>query len=170
MRSDNLLPQKRLIGSLCILGASLTLSLVVYFGLWGDWAIEVVSRWTANWSSSALNLIGFSTIADGTIIASSTFSVNIVAECTALGPIILFIGAVFAIPASLKNKVIGILLGTITLSIVNILRIVSLFWIGSQFPRHLEFSHLLIWQGLMIVLAIVLWLYWSEYIVKAKNA
>jgi exosortase/archaeosortase family protein len=159
----------RALGPLAIVGGSLLLSLAVYFGLLGSELVQAVAAWTARWTSYALNLLGASTQVKGTVVSSDDFAVNIVAECTALGPLALFAGAVAAYPSPLKAKGLGWLLGLVVLSAVNLVRIVSLFWIGSEFPQYLSMAHLLMWQTALIVLAIVLWLFWMERVSGAGN-
>lgn len=152
-----------------ILGGSLLLSLAVYFEILAGSIMAQIAVWTAVSSSYALNAVGYSTTVTGTILSSNTFSVNIVAECTAIGPLILFIGAVSAYPSKLKPKVIGFLLGIFALTGINLIRIMSLFWIGSIFPQYLNVAHLLVWQSLIIISAIVLWLLWVDRIANARN-
>ena len=63
-----------------ILGTSLLLSLGVYVGAVGGQLLEVVATLTAQWTSVGLGLLGVTTHVDGTIIASNSFAVDIVAE------------------------------------------------------------------------------------------
>ena len=136
----------RMLGSSAIVAGSLVLSLAIYFSFLGSDLMEVVARLTANWTSVALNLFGSSTSTNGTILASDDFAVNIVAECTAVGPLVLFTSAVIAYPSALRDKGLGLFLGLLVLSLVNLLRIMSLFWIGSAYRKYLDMAHLLIWQ------------------------
>ena len=152
-----------------ILGGSLLLSLCVYFGILADSIVAQIAVWTAVSTSYALNTLGFSTTVTGTILSSNTFSVIIVAECTAIGPLILFMGAVSAYPSKLKSKAIGFLIGLLALTGINLIRIMSLFWIGLTFPQYLNVAHLLVWQSLIIIFAIVLWLLWVDRIANVRN-
>ena len=162
-------PRPGMLGSWLILAGSLGLALAIYYGLLGSRWIDYVARWTADWTSHVLNLLGTSTTTQGTILSSNSFAVNIVAECTAVGPLVLFIGAVAAYPTSLRAKGMGVLIGLVALTVVNVVRIVSLFWIGSSYPQYLSVAHLLVWQTAMILLAIVLWLLWVEKLAVARN-
>ncbi len=141
---------------------SLALAVGLYYGALGQAWVLALQRWNAAWASRVLGLLGAATSADGVVVYSSSFAVSIVAECTAIGPMVLFVGAVLACPASLKARAAGVLLGVGTLTLVNLLRIVSLFWIGSTFPRYLAVAHLLVWQTAIVVVAIGLWLWWTE--------
>ena len=154
----------RMVRPWAILAASLLVSLAIYFGILGGAIMDVVARWTATWTSFSLNLLGSATRADGTLVLSDGFVANIVAECTAVGPLVLFAGAIVAYPSSPRAKVLGVLLGIVVLTATNLVRIMSLFWIGSTFPQYLDVAHLLVWQAVIILLAIVLWLFWVERI------
>lgn len=122
--------------------------------------VETAAAWTASWAGVGLGVLGISTYVNGSILASEDFAVNVVAECLALAPIMIYSGAVIAFPASFKAKAWGIAVGALVLTSVNLVRIVSLFWIGAGYPEYLDFAHLLVWQSGMYLLAIVLWLYW----------
>ena len=163
--------QARLVmGPAVILGGSLVLAVAIYFGILGGTWMQELAESTARWSSFGLNLLGSSTSVDGTMLSSDTFAVNIVAECTAVGPLVLFMGAVLAYPSPLRAKSLGVLLGLVVLTLVNLVRIMSLFWIGSAFPQYLSVAHLLVWQTAIIILAILLWLLWVERLAHARNA
>ncbi len=156
-------------GRIAILGCSLVLALGVYFGLMGGW-MQVFAGWTARSTVIVLNLMGFGASVDGTILRTGDFAANIVTECTAVGPLIVFLGAIVAYPATLWAKTIGAILGIVVLTGVNLGRIVSLFWIGTSYPQYLNLAHLLVWQTAIIVLAIVLWLFWAERFARARTA
>jgi exosortase/archaeosortase family protein len=158
----------RLLMSVAIIGASLVLALAVYFGFIAGGPVQWIGEWTASSTSSVLNLLGASTTADGTILYSSGFAADIVVECTAVGPLLLFMGAVAAFPSTVKAKGLGLLLGAVTLTAVNLVRIVSLFWIGESYPQYLDVAHLLVWQTAMIVVAIILWLAWVDRVAGAR--
>ena len=86
--------------------------------------VEYVAAWTADWTSRSLNLLGTSTRVNGTILSSDTFAVNVVAECTAVGPLVLYVVAVAAYPARLGAKGLGVLIGLVALTLINLVRIV----------------------------------------------
>ena len=151
----------RTLRSWIILGASLGLALALYYGFLGSSWVEVVAEWTATWTSKVINLFGGYTTVSGTLLISDNFVANVVAECTAIGPLILYIGAVVAYPASKRAKIAGVAAGAVVLTGVNLVRIMSLFWIGEAYPEYLDVAHLLVWQSAIILLAIVMWLLWA---------
>jgi exosortase H (IPTLxxWG-CTERM-specific) len=122
---------------------------------------------TARATGAILNLFGASAQVDGTLISSSNYSMRIVTECTGLTPIAIVVCAVLAYPCTAKQKAIGAALGIVALFVLNLVRMVSLFFIGGHFSSSFfNTAHFLIWQPMMIVAGIVLWLFWVEKLVR----
>jgi archaeosortase B (VPXXXP-CTERM-specific) len=115
---------------------------------------------TAKVTGFLLNLMGRGVTVTDSVVSSSQFAFQIVDLCTAVMPMMILTAAVLAFPSSIKEKIIGILIGLAGIFIVNEIRLVSLFYIGIYLPNIFETAHLLVWQSLMILLAIGLWLLW----------
>lgn len=120
-------------------------------------------QWIANTSARILTLMGHDAKADGTDIDSPQFSVKIVRGCDALDPTAAFIAAVIASPVSLWTKIPGLLLGTASLLLINLVRVVSLFFIGIHFPAAFKTMHHDVWQAVFVVLAVVFWFVWVQW-------
>ena len=56
-------------------------------------------------------------------------------------------------------------LGIPTLVLCNLVRIVSLIFIGHWFPRVFHTAHLLVWQSLIVFLTVMLWVLWALVVV-----
>jgi len=126
-------------------------------------------RWNAQASAVILNVFGEGATANDTSVISKRFSVNIQHGCDAIEPSALFIAAVLAFPASLKSKLPGILIGTFVLAIVNLTRIVSLFYTGIYWHTWFETVHVDVWQPVFIVLALVFWILWAWWATKDRT-
>ena len=153
-----------------IMVASLLLALALYYGYLGSALVQPVAEWTAQWSGRGLGLLGTSTSVDGTVLWSDGLAFEIVAECTPVGPLALLVGAMLAYPAPWRSRLLGALIGAISLTTVNLLRIMSLFWVGSSYPEYLEVAHLLVWQTAIVLFAVIVWLLWVQRIAHDKNA
>jgi exosortase H (IPTLxxWG-CTERM-specific) len=130
-------------------------------------AMSALIQPTAAATSFILNLFGASVHANGSLVASPDFSMDIILECTAIVPIVIFFSAVLAYPCTIKQKLVGMSLGIIALYAINLVRMVSLFFIGTHFSsRWFDAAHFFIWQPMMILIAIVLWLFWVEKLVR----
>ncbi|MCL6641718.1 MAG: exosortase H [Candidatus Bipolaricaulota bacterium] len=136
----------------------LVLNLYTGFDAW----LNVV---TAQMLAVALWLLGAEGKAVGTIVTSKVFSAEIITECTAIFPLMIFLAAVIAYPSRWKQKLWGIVLGVPAILFVNLIRLVSLFYIGYWFPSVFETAHLLVWQSLIIFFAVLFWLVWVELFV-----
>ena len=130
-------------------------------------ALSPLFNFTAIATGFIANIFGASTQVDGSLITSPAFSMSIVFGCTAVVPIAIFASAVLAYPCTIKQKAMGIALGIVALFALNLVRTVSLLFIGSHFSRSFfDTAHFLIWQPIMILVAIVLWLFWVEKLAR----
>jgi exosortase/archaeosortase family protein len=117
---------------------------------------------TATALAFVLRLLGAGSHAEGTLVRSEIFSLEIIAECTAILPIVLFLAAVAATPSSRRAKFWVLVWGVPAIFLFNLIRLVSLVYIGHIAPRAFESVHLLVWQPLIILFALALWLLWAE--------
>lgn len=117
-------------------------------------------------SSHLLNLLGLGTVSTSTLITSPQFTVDIDTGCTGIGPIIILFSAIFAFPSSWKSKGYGILLGVIILQAANLIRVVSLVYIGVKYPRYFNEAHTFISQMVIICLSLLVWMAWARGVNK----
>jgi len=96
------------------------------------------------------------------------FGVRIERGCNGVEALIILFAAIFAFPAPLKNKVIGFVIGFIAIQGLNLVRIVSLFYMGQWNQVAFEWFHLYLWQALIIMDALVVWLIWLRSLPQAK--
>ena len=120
-------------------------------------------QWIANTSARILIVMGHNAKADGTDINSPRFSVKIVPGCDALDPAAAFVAAVIASPVSFWTKIPGLLIGTASLLLINLFRVVSLFFIGIHFPAAFKTMHHDVWQAVFVVLAVLFWFVWVQW-------
>jgi exosortase H (IPTLxxWG-CTERM-specific) len=125
---------------------------------------------TAATLASALWLLGADAQAAGTMVTSKIFSAEIITECTAIFPLMIFLAAVVAYPCAWKKKLWGMALGVPAIMVINLIRLISLFYIGYWFPSAFETAHLLVWQSLIIFFAVLVWLVWVEWFVHRYEA
>lgn len=104
-------------------------------------------------------------MAQGKLIwdATSGFAVSIEAGCNGVEAGIVLTAAMLAFPSSWTEKLIGITAGMATVQALNLLRIITLFYLGQWNQTWFEWAHLYLWQALIMldVLAVfLLWLRW----------
>jgi len=118
----------------------------------------------------ALKTLGLKVYASGISISGEGFSVKILANCNAIFEIMLFLSAIIAFPASLKEKFVGGALGTIFIYLLNLLRVVLLFLIGVYSPQFFEETHIYVSQSIFIVMVAISWLFWAGKWVRSVPA
>ncbi|HNQ23725.1 MAG TPA: archaeosortase/exosortase family protein [Phycisphaerae bacterium] len=112
-------------------------------------------------SAAVLRVLGESATVSGQTIGSPRFSVKIVRGCDAMEVTALFVSAVLALPVRWWRKIPGVLVGWAALAIINVVRIVSLYYVGIHFPQAFDAMHYGVWQGVIVILALVLWVLWA---------
>ena len=69
-------------------------------------------------------------------------------------------------PATIARKVVGILGGFIVLQFLNVLRIAGLGLTGIYLKEYFHYIHVYVAQGMMIAVALVLFLVWLNYVTE----
>lgn len=142
-----------------ILGGSFTLISVNWVN---DHVIEPFTAGIANLSGGVLHLLGQNVTMAGTVIRNPRFAVNIRNGCNGVEAMLIFIAAVLAFPASWKSKLTGLALGILAIQVVNLVRVVALFLTGVYFPKIFDTSHTVIWQTIVILCGVLLWIFWAN--------
>ncbi len=124
--------------------------------------------WLAKVSAGIVHLIDPTVISYGRVLQSAQtgFGVSIEAGCNGVEATIVLVAAMLAFPSSWKMKLWGIGLGFIAVQAVNLMRIVSLFFLGQWNYQVFEFAHLYMWQALIMLDVLVVWLLWMRYVAR----
>jgi exosortase H (IPTLxxWG-CTERM-specific) len=96
------------------------------------------------------------------------FGVRIERGCNGVEAVIILFAAIFSFPAPFKNKIIGFVIGFFAIQILNLVRIISLYYLGQWNQVAFEWFHLYLWQALIILDALVVWLIWLRTLPQAK--
>ena len=113
-------------------------------------------------STSILTMLGEPARSQGTLIASAAFTVDVKNGCNGVEAMLLLVAAVLAFPASLRERVLGTILGIGLLQAANLFRVVTLFWLGVHHREVFELFHAAIWQTLLILLSVAIFVVWSS--------
>ncbi len=127
-----------------------------------DLLVEPFTAGVARLGGLSARLFGEHTVMAGTTITSPRFSVNIRNGCNGLETIFIFAAAVLAFPAPWKARLLGLAAGFVAIQIVNLVRIVSLFYIGIHYPKIFEESHTVFWQVGVILSGVIFWIIWAD--------
>jgi archaeosortase B (VPXXXP-CTERM-specific) len=136
--------------------------LLSYSRLTGSALFDEFRGFTAEATGFVLNLFGGDVLVAGTMVSSPDFSMGIIEACTGIVPMAIFVSAVLAYPSTIRQKAIGIVLGILGLYAVNLVRTATLFVVGTHFYSFFDTAHYLVWQSLMVFVAVVFWLLWMS--------
>jgi exosortase H (IPTLxxWG-CTERM-specific) len=114
-------------------------------------------------ANAILNAMGQPSHVSGEIISSPRFNMAIRRGCEAIEPTWLFCAAVLSYPAAMRRKLIGIALSAVLLQLLNLVRIVSLFFVGVYAPTFFNTAHLEIWPIVFILAVLLLMLSWIQW-------
>lgn len=135
-----------------------------------DRVVEPFTAGVAKASGLALDLIGQDVDMEGTIIKNRRFAVNIKNGCNGVETMIIFLAAVLAFPASWRARGIGLGLGFLAIQAVNLVRVVALFLTGAYFPSFFDSSHTVVWQTIVILFGVLLWIFWAGRYAASADA
>jgi exosortase H (IPTLxxWG-CTERM-specific) len=75
-----------------------------------------------------------------------------------------------AFPAPWKNRLIGLAAGVVAVQALNVVRVISLFYLGQWNLAVFEFAHLYVWQALIMLDVLIVWLIWVRTLPRADDA
>lgn len=109
-------------------------------------------------------------IAHGKILQSTTsgFAISIERGCNGVEAVIILIAAIVAFPAPWKHKLAGIGIGFVAIQAMNLVRIISLFYLGQWSRLWFDWFHLYLWQALIVLDALIVFLVWLRYLPRSR--
>ncbi|MBI3846326.1 MAG: exosortase H [Planctomycetes bacterium] len=117
-------------------------------------------------TAAVLRILGVAASVDGLVLRAPGFDMRITNEllggCNGLNVVVILIAAVAAYPAPIRHRLVGIAVGAAVLFIVNVVRLVSLYFVGAHAPGLEEMMHLYVWQVLLIAVTGFIWFQWAE--------
>ena len=125
----------------------------------------IVLPWTAgltHLSAGLITLFDPRVVAFGNVLQSTAngFAVAIAAGCNGIEAALVLVAAMLAFPAPWKHRVLGILAGLAAVQALNVVRVISLFYLGQSSPQAFEWAHLYVWQALIMLDVLIVWLLW----------
>ncbi len=96
------------------------------------------------------------------------FGVSIEPGCNGIEACIVLFAAVLAFPSSWRHKMIGLALGFVAVQGLNVVRVISLFYLGQWNTAVFNFAHEYLWQALIMLDVLVVWLLWVRAGAKSQ--
>jgi exosortase H (IPTLxxWG-CTERM-specific) len=134
----------------------------------------VVVPWTdalARISAGLVTIFDPHVTAFGKVLQSTRngFAISIEAGCNGIEATLILIAAMLAFPAPWKHRVIGIAAGLAAVQALNIVRVVSLFYLGQWNFKAFEWAHFYLWQALIMLDVLIVWLVWIRMLPRASH-
>jgi len=101
---------------------------------------------------------------------ASGFAVSIEAGCNGVEATIVLVAAMLAFPSPWRHRLWGMLIGFLTIQAMNLLRIITLFYLGQWNQTAFEWAHLYIWQALIMLDVLVVFLIWLRFLPRGDSA
>ncbi|WP_182120136.1 exosortase H [Acidovorax sp. FHTAMBA] len=135
---------------------------------------HVILPWTALLARMCVALV---TLFDSTAAAAgkvlwntvSGFGVSIEPGCNGVEACIVLFAAVVAFPAPWRHKLLGLAVGFVAVQGLNVVRVISLFYLGQWNTQVFNFAHEYLWQALIMLDVLVVWLLWVRADARAQS-
>lgn len=151
------------------------LILTVLFGLELLQPVEqhVILPFTAAIAKVCVWIVGLfdsDMVAQGKVLwsASNGFAITVERGCNGIEAVIILVSAMLAYPASWKHRLAGIGVGFVAIQALNLVRIISLFYLGQWSRLWFDWFHLYLWQALIVLDALVVFLLWLRWLPRTQ--
>jgi exosortase H (IPTLxxWG-CTERM-specific) len=121
-------------------------------------------------TSKILEVLTIPSTYQGSVIKLPSTALDVRFGCNGLEAVIIYSAAVIALPASWKDKLMGILGGFLVIQVINILRISLLAYSAIHFKDLFEYIHIYIAQGMMIAVSLGVFFIYLNYAKASKKA
>jgi exosortase H (IPTLxxWG-CTERM-specific) len=100
------------------------------------------------------------------VAPAGKFSMEVRDGCNGVNVVILLWAAILAYPSSIRWKLIGLGGGLAAIQGLNLVRLISLFYLGQYSNSMFEFAHLYLWETLIIIDAMVVFGIWARSLAR----
>ncbi|MEO8669883.1 MAG: exosortase H [Tahibacter sp.] len=134
--------------------------------------IDPFNAFLASLAAHTISLFGGDAMAAGKVLISATtgLAVSIERVCNGIEAVIILVSAMLAFPAPWKNKLFGLGVGILAIQGLNLLRIISLYYLNQWDQTWFEWFHLYIWQALIVLDALAVFLVWLRWLPREPRS
>ena len=135
----------------------------------------IILPWTsllADVSGALMSAFDPNIATTGKVVSSTLngFAVSIEPGCNGVEAMLILLAAIIAFPSPLLYKLKGLFWGFMAIQGMNLLRIISLFYLGQWSQTLFDWAHLYIWQALIMLDPLVVFLVWIHYLPRQMLA
>jgi len=122
----------------------------------------LIHKLNAEVSSKIINVItpDEKTFTRGDTIGSAGFSIRIAQGCEGIEGILLITAALCAFSMGMKQKVSGIIVGSLIIYVANLSRITALYYTLKYKPKLFDFLHVYVGQTFIIFIGVLFFILW----------
>lgn len=114
-----------------------------------------------HFSGWLINLFGgTATVEQGNVLRIPGAAVRVVDMCNGVEATFILWAAILAFPARWDYKLKGLLIGTLTVHVLNIIRIISLIYLRVYKPEWFHWAHWYLWDTLIMLDILIIFLAW----------
>jgi exosortase H (IPTLxxWG-CTERM-specific) len=126
-------------------------------------AIAAFTQSLVTVSGGLIHLFGGKANVAGAILLSPVngFGVRVENGCNAVNVTILLWAAMLTYPAGWTTKLKGLAAGTVALHAINLLRIITLYYLGQYNRNWFDFAHYYVWESLIVLDTLVIFWLWA---------
>ena len=134
-----------------------------------------VVPWTDALAAVSARLVTFfdpAVTASGNVLQSGSrgFAVAIEAGCNGVEATLVLAAAMLAFPAPWRRKLSGLAIGIVAVQGLNVIRVISLFYLGQWNYQVFEWAHLYVWQALIMLDVLIVWLVWVHLLPPSETS
>lgn len=138
-------------------------------GSWPDELIQGYLRAQARGAAALIRWFDDGVAARGTTIAGP-FPLEVVRTCSSLDAQALYAAAVVAFPSRWRAKLLGLLIGFVVLTALNMIRIASLYAIGANAPNAFDAVHEELFPLVLVLIACSCFAAWARWLPREAHA
>lgn len=121
-------------------------------------------------SHSLIVSCGGKALTEGAILRTQPggFGIQMQDGCNGVNVTILLCSAILAFPSSWGKKLVGLIAGSVIIQGLNLVRFVSLFYLGQYSMAWFDFAHGYLWESLLILDTLVIFAVWASRISRSE--
>jgi exosortase H (IPTLxxWG-CTERM-specific) len=144
------------------------------FGIAPGVRLGVVKPYTAVLArivTAIINLFGAGAVAQDTLVRSPRFILDIAMGCDGVEASCLYLAGVLAYPTTWRARLIGLGIGVPVIHVINLARLVALYYAGVYLPSVVEELHVYVAQTIVILLSTAILIFWLDRVAtKPRHA
>jgi exosortase H (IPTLxxWG-CTERM-specific) len=138
--------------------------------LYLDTMLPGIASQQATISGWMLNLLGQPVSVSGRELGGAGVLLSIQEGCDASEATALYVAACLAFPAAWESRLRAAALGVGVIFVLNVLRVVTLFYVGRYAPDWFDVAHVDVWPVLILLDCVILWTLWARQAPRVRRA